>query len=299
MTKNIKSIQSFRIVHRLDSIHDSEIQIKEIPSSYELFDENGNLIEEVNYSATGDLNEKYQYFYDENNWIIKKHLFLSEDEVAEIKTISRDENGNIQSYEIEYMDKSIDKADYSYENGLLKQILVEDEDGEISLKHEFNHDENSNVIWEKKQDEFGLEFEINRVFSDNLLIKEVKKLFREDLELESVFEYDNENQLIQKKTTANNGMVLEHSINEYDEKNRNSKSTIIDDDVKTFVFNKFDDDSNEVLQYAEDEAGNRVHKIEREFDAGLLKKSDVEIYGPENRLQTKYSIIKKYEFFEV
>lgn len=299
MNKKIKSIKSIRLINRIDSIYDEEIQIREVPASLEFYDENGRIIEETNYSASGDLNEKYQYFYNKNNFIIKKNTFLTEDEIAEEKNIERDEKGNILSYQVKYMDGSIDIANYQYENELLRQILVKDEDDEISLKHEFNYDENLNLIWEKKQDEFGFEYEITRVYSDKLLTKEVKKLFREEVELESNYVYGANKQLIEKKTKADNGIVFEHVLNEYDSENRNIKSIIIDDNAKTIVYNKFDKDSNEITQYAEDENGNRIHRIEREFENGLLMKSNVEIYGPENRLQTKYSVIKKYEFYDV
>lgn len=296
--KKVKQIEVFKEFIILDSIHDDDLQTKEALSSVNKFDENGNLIYELNNDADGNFIEKYEYEYDENNHIVKKISYMDGDEIAELKTISRNEDGKIQHYELKYFDGSSDIANYTYdEKDNLLKIESKDEDGDISLLHEFEYDEESNIVVEKKTDDFGAEFELNNTYENGKITKEIKQKFREDITTTTNFEYDEEGRISSKKVVADNGLVFENINYEYNDDGKTSKITIIDDEFPQYVYFEYDNKGNQLAQTAKDAKGNLIHKVNRVYEDGILKETNFEIYGPEFRLQSKYKEVNKYTYY--
>jgi hypothetical protein len=119
-------------------------------SYYELYNEDGNLLEENSYYQTGELVGKKKFNYDENLRLIET-LFYDPDGTLTVKWIHKydDTDNNFKTFRYNEKGEAIGSSDNEYDNaGNLILSLRNNPDGEPTHKAVYEYDENGLLIKE-------------------------------------------------------------------------------------------------------------------------------------------------------
>lgn len=166
-------------------------------NSYNEYDVDGNLLVEIEYLESGELENKVTYKYNKKGRVVEQYNYSTIDEITEKFIYERDDSDNIIEVTIEYLDGS--KSFKKYERSPTENteiITIVGEEGEFE----------------------GKEFRKFNVNQDKL--EEV--IYNEDGKIEQkfVFEYDEEFNLINQKDYGEDGEFLYEIKNKYNEKGK-------------------------------------------------------------------------------
>ena len=131
MKKKIKSLKRYNQNYRnfnfsdLTSHADEEFVDMEV-----LFDDDGNIIEEIKYDSTGEIEEKNSYTFNSNGKLLTHTLLYALDDATEKRVLTRNEKGLLISEIKYYGDDTGEKTEYEYdEKDNVTAIIRYDEEG--------------------------------------------------------------------------------------------------------------------------------------------------------------------------
>jgi hypothetical protein len=163
--KKKKSISITRYDYVISSLHDEELDIQGHPHHYSEYDPDGHPLKETRYNRLGEFEEMVEYGYDDQGNVVRESYYPAENELAEEKTYTRNETGQINRALKHYQDGSIDTITFEYnDSGKLIKCVTTSDEGEIEeietfeweddvLVHHQITDENGNILPEPDDDQ--------------------------------------------------------------------------------------------------------------------------------------------------
>jgi YD repeat-containing protein len=135
MKKKIKSTTVYRINTVVRDLTASDSEAKAHKYSYSSFTEDGRLLTEERYNDEGEVEEKYEYRYDDQGRLLEEITYLDEDMLAEHKTYERNGDGTVVKAFKHYQDGEKDTIDYKRDrSGRLVEKVTIDSYGEVEAK---------------------------------------------------------------------------------------------------------------------------------------------------------------------
>ncbi|MDP4187571.1 MAG: hypothetical protein Q8907_04675 [Bacteroidota bacterium] len=239
----------------------------EYKNSFERFDENGNLIEEIVYTNEGNVESRNQYDFDEKGRMVREVNYIDEEEIGDVKNYILDAEGKITGKDIEYADgsKSFERTQRSSTS---TTTTFTDEDGEFDGKEERKLDGNGNVI------EFirygfnkNMEQHIVYEYNDDSKLTGSVEYEGEYILRKTEYQYDeNGNQTLEVARTRK-GELISRRVRKYDEKNH-----LIELSAPHFM-----------IRYDYDEKGNMIRE-ENVLSNGTLQNLTLYTYNEDNLL---------------
>lgn len=178
--KKVKKITRYRRF-----VDDNDNLLNEYKSSYQEFDSNNNIIKEVDYNQSGEIETASGFKYDEKNRLIEEIHYFDEEEVGEVIRYKYNEEGKRTEIETTYADGSVSLKKI---NRSEKTISVKafDEDGEMDGQDIVNYDADGNVIEEISLDE------------EQVIIDRTVYTYNEKKQLESKTNFGEKEEFLQK-----------------------------------------------------------------------------------------------------
>ena len=300
MAKIIKSETSLKYDYTIESFQAEEVELKAYKSSYREYDKNGNLIIDINYESSGDINEKYILNYDGNGFLIEKEIFFDENEIAEKLIYERDEKGKLLKVLKHYSEGSIDTIFYKYDKDNLIEKSTVDSDGDEDEKEIFKY-KNGKIVSEEKLDsdnelvekntykfdEKGNLTEKNSLNSEDDKKVKLEYFYTKNGEQEKILYYNDSNQLIAK------------SMYKYNEAGKIIQLIEEGQNHKSILKLEYDKNGNVKKQEEYGDENQLNNSIERKFDnENNLLESKVSINKHGLGINDDYVIKIEYEFFD-
>lgn len=246
-------------------------------SSEKSYDKNENLLSEKDFSADGSIDLNNVYEYDEKNNVSKAIYMGDFDEV----------------YETHFYE-------YNEENLLIKELLfygdeTPEDDGALYDIIEFQYDENKNRIKKTSIDSEGT-FNNEKIneYRNGKLIREFN--FGEDkkMEVEILYEYDNQGNLIEESRIDHIENVKNTLKYEFDERNFKTKSLIYNNFDQLIKITRMEyDDAQNLLEMTEESSGSHVVKS-YEYNESKTKIIAEKLHNIEGELKE----FRNYEYDE-
>ncbi len=300
MAKKIKTETSFKHDLTIDSFHDEEVQVKAHKTSFKEYDKNQNLVCEINYESSGEINEKYLFKYNDKGHLVEEIIYYDEEEIAERITYERNSDGVILKEYNHYLDETFDTTECFYEGKQIIKKLTTDSDGNTDDLEKFKYENENLVLFEKYNNENKLveknSFQYDEKGNETKIIKwnEI-----DEFEVTQTIFY-NEAGLKNKIHKYNHLEQLVEIVNlEYDDKGNAIKVTEEGQNGKLILYLTYDKHGNVIEQQEQDAQGEINHKVERKYDEdNNLIESKVAINRHGQGINLNYTIETKYEFFD-
>jgi len=272
--KTIKTYKSFLIPVTTEEFNESEEFIEHLIH----YNKTGKIIETSKLNAFGNLEDKISMKYDENDYLIEELHFYEDDEnFTERKIYIRNEKALLTSEEKYYLDGSVEKTDYEYDEkgNIIKKSQI-DEDSETEIRFEFQYDEKNRIVESCKFESANLTEKISMHYDENNHLAKAEEwdyfnntysltinTYNEKKELTETIVKNNEGHLIAKIQNSYNDLglvvsrVLETMKNYYskeivefiyDDKNQLSEEITLnpDGEVKKKISYYYDDSGNQL-----------------------------------------------------
>jgi len=145
--KHIKSITTYL----------QEVNEDPIKSEFIEYDKSGNIVLSMKYDETGNIIEKSEFTYDNENRKLTEKQYLSENEIAEDHSFKYDDKGRLYEAHTDYAEgySSIRKINYDADKNERIELEI-DEDGEVEEKYVFKyHETHGKLIEQAEYDDRG------------------------------------------------------------------------------------------------------------------------------------------------
>ena len=279
--------------------------LNEFKSYTQEFDEQQNLLKEIEYSATGQIESSSAYKYNDQNKMIAEIHYFEEDEVGETIKYKLDDDGKPIEIETTYGDsgKSIKKINRS---GQLLTVKIVDEDDEAEGEETVKFDDKQRPVEETHIDEDGnvsrrAVYEYN---DSGQVLSRIDYGEKNEFYTKTIFDYDKDGNRISSVQRSEKGNLINSILYEYDENGnqvllQNShhlRRTTYDDKnriISEETINRSNNLSEGFTAYTYGEHGLLVE--ERTFEMSNTKQQDPLSFGDSksNFLVNRY----EYEFY--
>jgi len=298
MDKKIKSTTQYKHDYIIEDVNAQQIELKGAKYSYTEFDNKGNVLLEIRFNKSGDIEEKYENKYNESGHLIEELVYLSENEIAEHKSYEYNEKGIISKSHKHYQDDTKDTINYEYEDGKLIKKQTIDFDEEEEAREEFEYVD-AKLVSRKVFEYDDLVFEESYVYDDAGNIVEQSK-WTNDEDNSKYYNQFNEKGNLEKTLTYNiKDQLLAKSEYFYNERGLLEK---IEEDTlhgKNITTLEYDDNNNIIKQTEKNEAGDINNKAERKYNEnGDVIESEVFIDFHGMGINQHYILTYDYVYFE-
>ena len=212
------------------------------------YDENGNVVENIEFEEDGSIHSKIITKYDNEGRQLEEIIWLDGEPASEHKKYFRKPDGSLDRIEISYEDGSTaiqymkkDEANH------IEEWIEEDEDGELETRELVKYDEKGNILSREVYDyrnklKEAFEFE----YSDNGSLVERRQLDnKRKLVIVTEYEYDDDKNLVFRANRNRKGVLSDFVKIEYDQKGQVVKQNI--SGKYSFVF-EYDAEGRTVLE---------------------------------------------------
>ena len=264
MQKKVKSTTLYRHDLVIKDINAKNAEWESYKYSYTEFDKDGKVILETKYLDDGEIEEKYEYLYNNNGKLIEEIDYMDEDEVATRKKYSRDDSGKITEAKLLYQDGTEDTTLYIYnDSGKLIEVKTIDEYDEVD-KYEKNKYENEKLVLKELYEYDELMQKDDFFYHNNGKIKKTSRWTAEN-ELTHENFFDGSGNFTGSKILRPQGEVLARTENKIEE---GRIIEITEHSTRGVISTKitYDDKGNAVLQEEKDEEGNVLNTAQRSFN---------------------------------
>lgn len=261
----MKSIKSITINNAFVN-QDGETEY-EFLSSLTRMDQNGKVLEEINWSDQDTLESKSSFVYDDEGHLLEEAAFLNEEDVSDQKKYIYDSDGRISRIEVQYGDGSLSKQVFEYKGGKTLMTIT-DENGEFEGSEERIFNENGNIVeYTRKGPENETESQYLYQYDENQNLTASVELDRDgDIRVKRIYEYDEKNRRISDTGYNLAGEVIYSRTYLYNDADQIEEETV---DEYTIVF-EYDDSGRDSrhLTYKNDDLESI--KLFRYNEDGLL-----------------------------
>jgi hypothetical protein len=277
----------------------------EFKSFQQEFDEQQNLLKEIEYSADGEIESSSAYKYNDQNKMVAEIHYFEEDEVGETINYKLDEEGKPVEIETTYGDsgKSIKKISRS---GSLLTVKIVDEDGEAEGEEMVKFDHKQRPIEETQVDEDGKisQRSVYEYNDSDELVSRIDYGENNEFHTKTTFEYNEDGKLVQSIQRTESGNLINSVLYEYDangnrtllQNSHHQQHTTYDDQNRIIIEETINRTNNMVEGFTEYKYGNHGLVVEeRNFDMGNSNSQDPLSFGnlKSNLIITRY----EYEFY--
>lgn len=295
MAKAIKSIETTRIDYVLGSIQDNEISSVEQLESIQNFDQQGNLIEQIDYDSSGEIAMHVRNTY-QNSLIIKKEILDQSGDIQEDKTYFYKDN-LLEKVVTHYAEGYEDETLYTYDaNQQLLSAITYDE-GEESDKIIYSRETNQLKV--EVFNDFGhMESRETQVRNDKGLLihrklEDVEAGIREEWE----YIYNEQDQPIESRYTRNPD-AIRHTTKHFYEEGLEVRNETFDGKNTSVQYFQYNDQKEIVSQKEYNDKEELNHSIQRVYDENhQLLESHVEINQHGMGMDARYSILHKNAYY--
>lgn len=199
-------------------VGDNEEVLNEFKSYYQEFDKNDNVIKEVEYHHSGEIESASGFKYDEKNRLIEEIHYFDEDEVGEIIKFTLDDQGRPTEIETTYADgsKSLKKV---HRTEHLLSVKTFDEDNTLEGEEVVKFNSKGKAIEEIHYDEDHEIFQrsVYEYDDNDLLVKRINYGNKDEFLVETLFGYDEKGKLVKQVQFSEKGKVISSTVLEYDD----------------------------------------------------------------------------------
>jgi len=279
--------------------------VNEFKSLHQEFDEQQNLLKEVEYSASGEVESSSAFQYNDQNKMVAEIHYFEEDEVGETINYHLDEEGKPSTIETTYGDsgKSIKKISRSEQ---LLTVKIVDEEGEPEGEETVKFDHKHRPIEETQIDEEGhiSQRSVYEYNDSDELVSRIDYGENNELHSKTTFAYNEAGKLIQSIKRTGSGNLINSVLYEYDangnrtllQNSHHQQHTTYDDQNRIIIEETINRSNNMVEGFTEYKYGDHGLVVEeRNFDMGNSNSQDPLSFGnsKSNLIITRY----EYEFY--
>lgn len=259
-------------------------------SSYREYDENQNVILEQDFSTDGILETFNKYSYNEHNQLVET-LYLDEnEEVLESHKFFYENNKLIKEHvyyganEYEEEGDFYDIIEYHYndENQLIHK-LSKDSDGEFNSEKKYFYQDKNKIREEIYGENHKLEVELIFKYDENgNIINEIRHDHIEDVKNTLEHHYNEKNLKTASLVYNNYNDLISKSLFEYNEKNQLEKT--IEETRDSYVVKAYEIDENDFIiteNYYNKEGDLMQYKVYT-YENEILKQLDQFVFSPES-----------------
>lgn len=247
-------------------------------SETNLYDEKGNIVENIEYDEDGSIQNKIVAKFDNENRQLEEMIWNDGEIVSEHKKIIRKEDGSIDRTEIHYQDGStaiqFTRKDSDHNT---EEFIEEDEDGELESREFIKYDGSGNIILREVYDyQNKLVEAFEYTYGENGDLETRRQLDkRRKLVLINEYEYDENKNLIYRATSNRKGVLSDFLKMDYDENGNVIKQNI--SGKYSFVF-EYDHEGRTVLEerYLADDQLEYQSRFEYDQDGRMTKEVNLE-----------------------
>ncbi len=253
------------------------------------FDENGNVIENIEFEEDASVQNKTISKYDDENRLLEEIIWLDGEIVSEHKKYMRNEDGSIDRIEINYQDESTaiqyTKKD---EEKHTEEWIEEDENGELESRELVQNDHSGKILSRevfdyrnKLKEAFEFIYNENGYLVTRKQLDNKRKLF-----LVTEYQYDENKNIIFRANRNRKGVLSDFLKMDYDENGQVIKQNI----SGKYSFNyEYDLNGRTVLEerYLADNELEYQSRFEYDEDGRMTKEVNLE-----------FTKEYRYEFFE-
>ena len=281
----------------IDGFQADELHIETYPHARTIFDEKGNVLEEINFTREGDVESRYVHRYDGQGRVLET-LYYSSEELTDRRTYERMADGKISRELKHYLDGSFDTITYLYnEEGHLSEKVTSDEEDYVESKTVFEYLD-SRLLSEKEMDGEGTVIsEKKYTYDDKGNLTEFEEWNSDnDSRIRTVEEYDEKGSHLRTSRYIN-GKLRERAGYTQDEQGRVAQMSEENErGASTYKF-EYDQAGNVLVQEETDRQGEVISKMERTFgEGGRILENKVFVDGLGRRMSQYYRIEYVYEW---
>jgi len=243
-----------------------QVREDEYQSNLTRYDKNEKVIEYIDFTSDGEIENKTTFLYDEKGNLLEETHFVDEEEVSEVMICKRNEDGKIVSMEINYADGS--KTIKQYERiDNTETIIVTDEDGEFDGKE-------------------------TRVFdANNHLLEYTRVDYNNKVEQRFVYEYDSNGLVLSIQEYASGNQLFSTTKSNYDEKGN---------PIKVVVFAP----SGKVIKKVESQFNEQGDPVSEKYNDKYVVNTEYDEKGNDTKQETinlltgLTEVLKNYHYDE-
>jgi len=296
--RKIKSSTLYKYDYVAENIHAEESEVKVSKYSYSEFDKNGNMILEMKYDSSGEIEEKYENKYNEKGNLIEEISYLDEDEIAEHKTYERDEKGKIIKSFVHYQDGTKDTIGYKYDGeGNLTEKITVDSYGEIESKEMAQYKDGKLILNEKYEyDELMKNETFELDDSGNITEQNVWSAEKENVTFRNTF--DEKGNLLEQRQYNDNEELTGKAGYYYDDNGKLIKITEETPYGQNTTRISYDERGNAIEQIETNKEGEVNNSVERKFNENndvIETQVFIDFHG--QGISQQYVLKYEYEYF--
>lgn len=301
MTKKIRTITVNQFDYLVRNVNDEAPELVGHLHQQQEFDGEGRMLKDAKYNRSEELEEMFEYVFNESGQVIREIFSQEEGEAAETKTFEYNAEGKLTRILKHYLDGSIDTTAYSYDDSgqlvMIERKNDENEteqfdtfewtDGKLVKEDTFDGDKNPLITRSIKYDEKGN------------IIELLTWTAEEDTEILMVNEYDESGNLSGTKRYNSEGEMINAHIIQKDDDGRLISFT--ENTTGPRVQNQvtYNEKGKPVKEEEVTEEGDVLTLVERKYDDEDRElETEVFIDGQGHTLSRHYFLKYEYTFFE-
>ncbi|MCX6233471.1 MAG: hypothetical protein NT175_01925 [Bacteroidetes bacterium] len=301
MARPVKSVILYKSDVVIEDLNAESLDVIGYKYNEAVYDRQGNILKEIKFNRTEEVDEKTENRYDENGFLIEAILYMDDEEIAEHKTFERDANGVIRKEFRHYQDKTMDTIFYHYdEDGHLIKKQADDPVDSPEGMEIFSYDKGKLVDHQILDADESLISEREYAYNDMGQLMEITEHYPDDFHRHTIVQkFDEAGKRV--KTLRYNGkdQLIEKMTYEWDETDRVKR--IIEETpygVNT-THHSYDQAGNIILQEEYNDDDELLNRVERTYNEdNRLTESHVFIDGQGKGMSQNYFIRYEYEYFE-
>jgi len=258
-------------------------------------------ISEIQYDPSGRVEQRTDYQYDDQGFMIREVLREGDGEVVEERSFEPDGQLRVKKAFRHYADGSYDQEEFFYDaSGQLVKKVLSDDEGVLERQEVYEYGEGRLLRETHTGGDGELLSDTTYLYNEGGLLEEVHLSNPEEgLELQRVHQYNEAGRRLATRVYDGEGELVERYLFELNEQGH--PATVVEENrsKKNTTHLQYDAEGHVVFQEETDLNGALANRVERNYDGeGRLLESRVRALDPRTGLQHHYIVRNEYEFFE-
>lgn len=283
----------------IDNERGTEVETHAYRSEHVTFNDKGDVLTEESWDFQGQLNERYTREYDGEGRLSKVCLHQDGIGVAEERELEYGDNQKLVGEILKYQDGSISKTTYNYDDsGNRTSVLCQDEDGEEEFREEMEYDKDGNRLGHKRYDYGELSWAKGWEYDGDGNVVKTMETDEHGDSVERNYTIGKEGEILEEREYREGKLV---AVRQQSFDKNGNIVRILNEDTGSFekVVFSYDQAGNQVLQEGFNREGEKLHRVEREYDEhNNVKETRVWMFDLVSGLTRRYSLRYQYEYAE-
>lgn len=297
----IKSISLYKYDYVLKDIHSEEFELQGGIYNKTTYDPDGRTLSEIKYDAQGGIEQHYGYVYNEKGDKIADRSWDENGELIDDMEYDVDADGRVKFAYKNYLDGSQDTVTYLYdEEGRLTGKEVRSDEDELEMTESYTYDGDHVILHETKNQENEVVYRNEKAYDEDGNVLEEKTWMAETDQTNRVVNLYDDNGNLQSVISYNDTGDIISKVN-YERKDDRIVGVREESAERTVLTHlEYDEHGNPVVQEEKNEQGELYSRIERKFDEdGNVTESEAIIDTHGMGRNQHYVLKYAYEFHDV